>query len=98
MRNDKDSVEVINSLAKSVDYWYCATLSGERGISGQELADKINKLIPKDEEGLPQVEVFDTPRQAYEAAKLRSQAEDRIVVFGSFLTVADVLEHLQSSN
>ena len=98
MLNDKDSDEVIKSLAKTVDYWYCATLSGERGISGQELADKINKLIPKDEEGLPQVEVFDTPRQAYEAAKLRSQAEDRIVVFGSFLTVADVLEHLQSSN
>lgn len=98
MLNDKDSDEVIKSLAKTVDYWYCATLSGERGISGQELADKINMLIPKDEEGLPQVEVFDTPRQAYEAAKLRSQAEDRIVVFGSFLTVADVLEHLQSSN
>lgn len=98
MLNDKDSDEVIKSLAKTVDYWYCATLSGERGISGQELADKINKLIPKDEEGLPQVEVFDTPRQAYEAAKLRSQAEDRIVIFGSFLTVADVLEHLQSSN
>lgn len=98
MLNDKDSDEVIKSLAKTVDYWYCATLTGERGISGQELADKINKLIPKDEEGLPQVEVFDTPRQAYEAAKLRSQAEDRIVVFGSFLTVADVLEHLQSSN
>lgn len=98
MLNDKDSDEVIKSLAKTVDYWYCATLTGERGISGQELADKINMLIPKDEEGLPQVEVFDTPRQAYEAAKLRSQAEDRIVVFGSFLTVADVLEHLQSSN
>ena len=98
MLNDKDADEVIKSLAKSIDYWYCATLTGARGVSGQELADKINRLIPKDKDGLPQVEVFDTPRLAFEAAKARSQDEDRIVVFGSFLTVADVLEHLQTSN
>ena len=98
MLNDKDADEVIKTLAKSIDYWYCATLSGGRGLSGQELADKINSLIPKDKDGLPQVEVFDSPRLAYDAAKERSQLEDRIVVFGSFLTVADVLEHLQSSN
>ena len=98
MLNDKDVDEVIKSLAKSVDYWYCANLSSERGLSGQELADKINILIPKDKDGLPKVEVFDSPRLAYEAAKTRSQLEDRIVVFGSFLTVADVLKHLQSSN
>ena len=98
MLNDKDADEVIKTLAKSIDYWYCATLSGGRGLSGQELADKINSLIPKDKDGLPQVEVFDAPRLAYDAAKERSQLEDRIVVFGSFLTVADVLEHLQSSN
>ena len=98
MLNDKDADEVIKSLAKSIDYWYCATLSGERGLSGEELADKINNLIPKDKDGLPKVEVFESPRLAYEAAKERSQLEDRIVVFGSFLTVADVLEHLQSSN
>lgn len=98
MLNDKDVDEVIKGLAKSVDYWYCATLSGERGLSGQELADKINTLIPKDKDGLPKVEVFDSPRLAYIKATERSQLEDRIVVFGSFLTVADVLEHLQSSN
>ena len=98
MLNDKDVDEVIKNFAKSVDYWYCATLPGERGLSGEELADKINHLIPKDKDGLPKVEVFESPRLAYEAAKERSQLEDRIVVFGSFLTVADVLEHLQSSN
>ncbi|MDO5667319.1 MAG: bifunctional tetrahydrofolate synthase/dihydrofolate synthase [Alcaligenaceae bacterium] len=98
MLNDKDSDEVIKSLAKSIDYWYCASLSGPRGVSGQELADKINSLVPKDKDGLPEVKVFESPREAYEAAKARSQVEDRIVVFGSFFTVADVLEHLQSSN
>ncbi len=98
MLNDKDADEVIKNLAKSVDYWYCATLPGERGLSGEELADKINHLIPKDKDGLPKVEVFESPRLAYDMAKERSQLEDRIVVFGSFLTVADVLEHLQSSN
>lgn len=98
MLNDKDVDEVIKILAKSVDYWYCATLSGERGLSAQELADKINTLIPKDKEGLPEVAMFDSPSLAYDAAKKRSQLEDRIVVFGSFLTVADVLAHLQPSN
>lgn len=98
MLNDKDVDLVIKSLAKSIDYWYCASLSGSRGLSGQELADKINSLITKDKDGFPEVKVFDSPRQAYEAAKARSEAADRIVVFGSFLTVADVLAHLQSSN
>ncbi|CAM5215197.1 hypothetical protein OURE66S_00959 [Oligella ureolytica] len=78
-------MHVIETLVESIDYWYCATLSGERGLSGEELADKINNLIPKDKDGLPKVEVFESPRLAYEAAKERSQLEDRIVVFGSFL-------------
>lgn len=98
MLNDKDVDEVIKSLSKSIDYWYCATLEGARGLSGQALADRISTLLPPDSDGLPQVAVFDTPREAYEAAKQRSEPEDRIVVFGSFLTIADVLAHLQSTN
>ncbi|WP_311515030.1 bifunctional tetrahydrofolate synthase/dihydrofolate synthase [Oligella urethralis] len=98
MLDDKDVSQVIKCLEKTVDYWYCASLSGTRGVSGQALADKINSLISKDKDGLPEVRVFDSPHQAYEAAKARSNPEDRIVVFGSFLTVADVLAHLPSSN
>ncbi|NCZ46364.1 MAG: hypothetical protein EBX59_02130, partial [Betaproteobacteria bacterium] len=40
---------------------------------------------------LQDVDCIESPRQALAAARSRAQDNDRIVVFGSFLTVADVL-------
>lgn len=45
MLNDKDIASVVGRLAHRVDRWYCASLPGPRGMSGQELADVVNKVV-----------------------------------------------------
>src|SRR3546814_4560805 len=45
MLNDKDIASVVGKLAHRVDRWYCASLPGPRGTSGQELADMVNKVV-----------------------------------------------------
>ncbi|WP_051532389.1 bifunctional tetrahydrofolate synthase/dihydrofolate synthase [Brackiella oedipodis] len=97
MLNDKDCDSVIQKLSKDVDYWYCVSLQGPRGQSAQALAAKIEQLIEKDDEGLPQVRTFDNSVQAYQQALQDMNQNDRLIVFGSFLTVADVLEHIRQS-
>lgn len=94
MVNDKDCDEVIKKFGRKVDHWYCASLDGERGRSGEDIAQRIRNLLPPDAEGLPTVTVFDSPAAAYDCAHSKASDNDRIVVFGSFLTVAAVLQHL----
>src|SRR5690606_1019068 len=45
MLNDKDIPGVIAKLVNRVDHWYCASLDGPRGTSGQELATTIQKAV-----------------------------------------------------
>jgi dihydrofolate synthase/folylpolyglutamate synthase len=40
---------------------------------------------------------FASPREAYDAARNRAGGNDRIVVFGSFHTVAEVMMAIQSA-
>ncbi|NLY65039.1 MAG: bifunctional tetrahydrofolate synthase/dihydrofolate synthase, partial [Alcaligenaceae bacterium] len=94
MLNDKDCDEVLQKMGRRIDHWYCASLPGERARSGQEIASKISTLFPPDKDGLPTVTVCDTPVSAFESARDKVTDNDRIVVFGSFLTVAAVLQKL----
>lgn len=94
MLNDKDCDEVLKKMGRRIDHWYCATLPGDRARSGQDIADKITALFPADKDGLPTVTVHDTPVSAYEAAREKMANDDRIVVFGSFVTVAAVMQKL----
>ncbi|MDX3984229.1 MAG: bifunctional tetrahydrofolate synthase/dihydrofolate synthase [Achromobacter sp.] len=96
MLNDKDLAGVIAKLGSRIDHWYCAGLPGPRGTSGQALADKVAAALPPSPAGAesPSIAAFDDPAQAYAAARERAVENDRIVVFGSFLTVASVLQAL----
>ena len=96
MLNDKDLAGVVAKLGTRIDHWYCAGLPGPRGTSGQALADQVAAALPPSPAGAesPSIAAFDDPAQAYAAARERAVENDRIVVFGSFLTVASVLQAL----
>jgi dihydrofolate synthase/folylpolyglutamate synthase len=90
MLSDKDIDGVVAHLAPRVDRWYVATLPGPRGASAQVLADHLRAR------GVAQDAVaafLDVPA-ALAAARDASDDTDRIVVFGSFLTVAAALAAL----
>lgn len=88
---DKDAVGVIEPLKDCFDSWFIAGLSGERGQSGKALAELVAARV------LAPVNVHDNPFSAFEAAKLQAVEGDRIVAFGSFYTVAAVLNHATTS-
>lgn len=96
MLSDKDIAGVVAKLGGRIDRWYCAGLPGPRGGSGEALAEKVRAALPAPAAGddVPLVCVHDDAAQAYAAARAHAGEGDRIVVFGSFLTVAAVLQSL----
>jgi dihydrofolate synthase/folylpolyglutamate synthase len=86
MLADKDFGAVIDAVKGEVDGWFVATLSGERGTEAHVLAAAVVAHDP----GKP-VRTFDSPLAAYRCACGDANENDRIVVFGSFYTVSDVL-------
>lgn len=85
MLRDKDIAGVVELLAKSIDRWFVCTLQQARGARASELAQVLRQA------GVDAVREFDNPAQAYAAACSGAAENDRIVVFGSFHTVADVM-------
>ncbi|MGE8688500.1 MAG: bifunctional tetrahydrofolate synthase/dihydrofolate synthase [Achromobacter sp.] len=96
MLNDKDLAGVVAKLGTRIDYWYCAGLPGARGTAGEDLAAQVAAALPPVPAGgeSPGITAYADPAQAFAAARERAGENDRIVVFGSFLTVASVLQAL----
>jgi dihydrofolate synthase/folylpolyglutamate synthase len=93
--HDKDIDGVIKAMSEHVDHWCLATLPSPRSASGSELAAKV-QLIQEDRPERT-VNIFDDPAQAFANAMSRASENDRIVVFGSFLTVAGVMAARKSA-
>jgi dihydrofolate synthase / folylpolyglutamate synthase len=92
MLRDKDAAGVAERLASRIDRWYLAPTSGARGMEAQALMSIVQQ-VP----GIAcrSVERFESVPQALAAARSEAAADDRIVVFGSFVTVADAVRILQ---
>jgi dihydrofolate synthase / folylpolyglutamate synthase len=85
MLRDKDIAGVASALAKHVDRWFICTLPPPRGASASELAQVLRQA------GVRALREFEHPAQAYCAAYGSAGENDRIIVFGSFYTVAGVI-------
>ena len=86
MLADKDVAGVARILRGKVDYWHLTDLPGRRGLSAHQL-----KLMLEAEGAGGAFFEHTDPAAAYVAALERAAENDRIVVFGSFLTVAGVM-------
>ncbi len=85
MLGDKDITATVQEISAEVDEWYVAPLAVKRGATAAMLTGAIAKA------GVEAVKVFDAIATAYEAAMQSALVGDRVVVFGSFYTVAAVL-------
>lgn len=86
MLRDKDAAGVIDKVADRIDHWYVGGTAGPRGLPGQMLAEVVRERRPQ-----AAVDSFDDVAAAFDAAHRAAAADDRIIVFGSFLTVAEVM-------
>jgi len=91
MLADKDAASALAALKGKVDFWQVTDLAGPRGLSAAALGEVI---AATDLGGT--VCLHPSPAAAYAAAKGAAGESDRIIAFGSFLTVAGVLEALQA--
>ena len=89
---DKDIAGVVAPMAAHVDHWCLAALPSPRSASTDELVGIIDELSPEDgKPGERSIKTFADPGAAYADAMSRAGENDRIVVFGSFYTVAGVM-------
>jgi len=91
MLGDKDSAATLEVLKPHVDQWYLGGLSCARGATSAQLSQSLS---------VPDAKLFDNVVDALSMAQrdvLSSNKVDDelIIVFGSFFTVAEVLEHKQ---
>jgi len=87
MLRDKDIGAVLRTLAPRITRWHLASLPGPRGASAAELAAHVSGNVHE----------FPTPTDAFAAAKGLAGEGDKIVVFGSFLTVSEVIAWLNNN-
>ena len=87
MLRDKDVAGVLHELAPLVTRWHLASLAGPRGARADELSAHVHQ----------EKECFASPAEAFAAALKRANENDKIVVFGSFLTVGEVMAWLNNN-
>jgi dihydrofolate synthase/folylpolyglutamate synthase len=85
MLADKDQASVVRELVPVVAAWYVAGLDVYRGSDAATLADVIASTSSQP------VHRCSTVAEALQAARKEACSGDRIVVFGSFYTVAEAL-------
>ena len=88
MLGDKDIDGVIEALRGRVTHWLPSALEGRRGSSADFLSDRLRAR------GLSVAKEFASPEAAIAWAQENASQDDRILVFGSFLTVAAALRSL----
>jgi dihydrofolate synthase/folylpolyglutamate synthase len=81
---DKDVAGVIGPLRDAVSVWFAATTGGSRGMSDSDL---VRRAAPA---GVEMIAAGTVP-EAMRLAARSARAGDRVVVFGSFLTVGPAL-------
>jgi len=84
---DKDIRGITSMLAGEIDAWIPVTLEGPRAVS----ADQIAQQLPANASVLMRA---GDVAEACRTARAASKPQDRILVFGSFLTVGPALEFL----
>jgi dihydrofolate synthase/folylpolyglutamate synthase len=87
MLADKDVGGVIDAMRARIDRWFVAPLPGPRGAAAAALVAALVAAGVAAEA----TRAFDDVGAAFAAARGEASDADRIIVFGSFLTVAAAL-------
>ena len=96
MLKDKEIQTSLMQIAPLVTDWYIASISGERGSSAAAISTIVNELysspkLSSKHKASTTVCEFENVVNAFTSAQENAEKGDCIVVFGSFLIVADIL-------
>lgn len=93
MLADKDIASVVETLKSDIDGWYVSAINHVRGASAEHLLNTIQEHTHE-----KQIVLCADVVSAYHQACIDATENDRIIVFGSFFTVAEVLHLAPSKN
>ncbi len=88
---DKDVHGVVAALQDQVSHWQLAGLGGPRGQDAAQLRGRLGDTAAADAPEAASV------AEAIEQALAQARQGDRVLVFGSFHTAAEALQHLRSA-
>jgi dihydrofolate synthase/folylpolyglutamate synthase len=86
MLNDKDIAGVIDAARAQIDEWLVSGIEGPRGTDASALREELTRAGV-----FEAISTYASVAAAYAQACDRAAENDRIVVFGSFYTVAAVM-------
>lgn len=89
---DKDIAETLRPLIPRVSHWYLAGLAMPRGTKPENLEKHLQAA------GVVAYDTRATVTEAYKSAVSHCKNGDRILVFGSFHTVAEVMIQIETNN
>jgi dihydrofolate synthase / folylpolyglutamate synthase len=92
---DKDIAGIVGHLKGEIDHWCVTDLPLGRAASAEALEAELRNAGVTDGPD-SSVTRFATPAAAFEVATKRATDDDRIIVFGSFYTVAGVMAYRKS--
>ena len=84
---DKDILGVIQALSLDIDSWYVAEIQNERAADIETISKAIQKVNPS-----AHIVPIKNIQEAYQFGSKEVTRNDRIIVFGSFFTVADIMK------
>jgi len=86
---DKDIEGIVDVLNPLIGFWHLAGIddAGPRGLTGSALSERLFTRLPADQRS-----THDDVAQALHSARVAAAADERILVFGSFHTVAAALK------
>lgn len=89
MLKDKDAGHVVEPLAELIDQWYFAGLDCYRGQSAEQLQSAVQAYLP--ESKIQKAKTALNVTTAVETAITEMSAQETLLIFGSFFTVAEFL-------
>lgn len=86
MLKDKDIEGTLGKVCHLIDDWHLADLPGVRGAAAEQLSAALEKLSDRP------YSCYDSVEKALRQARQQWQSDQLIIVFGSFVTIAQVLQ------
>ncbi len=95
MLKDKNINDCIDAVLSNIDQWSICDLDSPRAIPAADLCTTVkfaleNSTVTKDD-----IQCYHSPLEAFKEACESASENDRIIVTGSFYTVAPVLKYLR---
>ena len=86
--NDKDAYTLIKPLTPIIEKWFIGTVDSVRGMNSSEIKERVISLVDNDK-----IACFENMNNAFEAAYGTLYLNDRLIIYGSFYTVAEFMNY-----